>query len=212
MIRINLASNMKGAASNTTTSFTLGSTFGSDSLGDSDIKRRALIRMLVVFLPVIGLYSYEYISIPELKSSVRSKSSYLSDLKQKNLEAQGAVDEIEKFRKDKDRLQLQIDTLEGLASERSKEVKVLDTIQRDIPSRVWLTKVVLSGDQMTLQGYSTADLETTNFMDSLSKSVHLKEVRLIKSFEQQFDGSVSKVFEIGLVIDRSKIRPAGISQ
>jgi Tfp pilus assembly protein PilN len=91
-------------------------------------------------------------------------------------------------------------------------VKVLDTIQRDIPSRVWLTKVVLSGDQMTLQGYSTADLETTNFMDSLSKSVHLKEVRLIKSFEQQFDGSVSKVFEIGLVIDRSKIRPAGISQ
>lgn len=210
MIKINLTPNSSASVVSSASAFAGGGVdFGAD---DNQIKRQALVKFFVVLLPVIALYAYEYVTIPDLEQQLRSKRNLLRELKATNDKAKGAVDEIEKFKKDKDRLQLQIDTLEGLASDRLKEVKILDAIQKDIPERVWLTRVETKGDQMTIKGFSTADVETTNFMESLSKSIHLKDVRLVRSVEQQTDGSVYKVFDIAVTIDRVKVRSMGGAQ
>lgn len=170
--------------------------------GDKEIQKQGAIRLFVLLLVPIAIYAYELQSIPELQRTVQRKRAVLATLKTKNGQAKGAVEEIKKFKEDQVKLQRQIDTLETLRKERLKEVKILDNLQKDIPDKVWLTKVDLSSGKIVLAGLATADAELTGFMENLSRSVFLREVNLVRSSEQASDSGVLKRFEISAVIDQ----------
>lgn len=200
MIRINLA-----------TSVPVGTIEGGGEAiegmqGDvSGIQRAGVMRLLVILVAPLILYFYEFQNIPELKSKLQSKSTYLASLTQKNEQAKGAVEEIKKFKEDQSRLQRQIDTLESLQKERLKEVKILDNLQKDIPEKVWLTRLDFQDVNLVIDGVTTSDSELTLFMENLSKSVFLKEVNLVKSSEVPSDKGLLKKFEIVCVIDRPNL-------
>lgn len=195
MIRINLVKAIGGKDSQAIAGL------GADTAGASDIQRQGLLRLTVLLLFPLALWVYELQLIPDLESKLVSKRKVLASLTQKNEQAKGAVEEIKKFKEDQAKLQMQIDTLESLRRERLKEVKVMDNLQKDIPEKVWLTKIDFQEAKLLLSGLATADTELTQFMETLSKSVFLHEVSLVRSSEQPSEAGVLKKFEISCAID-----------
>lgn len=173
----------------------------------SDVQKQGAMKLLLVLVPVIALYFYGDMVVSEKRRDLRSKQEYLNSLNEKIEQAKGVVDEIKKFREDKARLEIQISTIESLTKERLREVKILDAIQTDIPQKTWLTKIEVQNDLLTLSGYSAVDADTTSFMEKLSNSIHLKDVNLIKSEENQVAGGYIKRFEISSGIFRENPMP-----
>lgn len=178
----------------------------SDS-GSPDVQKQGAIRLVIIALFPLALYFHETQKIPELQAKLASKNSVLQSLTEKNLKAQGAVEEIKKFKEDQARLQKQIDTLEGLQKERLREVKILDNLQKDIPEKLWLSRLEFQDAKLMITGLTTNDTELTSFMESLSKSVFLKDVNLVKSSEEQAERGFLKRFEIVCTIDRPVVAP-----
>lgn len=177
--------------------------FGDAMGGDKDIQKQGAIRLFVLLLVPLAIYLYEMQAIPQLQRKLQSRRGVLTGLKTKNTQAKSAVDEIAKFKEDQTKLQKQIDTLEGLRKERLKEVKILDNLQKDIPDKVWLTKIDLQASKLVLSGLATADAELTTFMENLSRSVFLREVNLVRSSETPSDNGVLKRFEISAALDQA---------
>jgi len=168
-----------------------------------DIQRQGAIRLVTILLLPLALFAYEFQNIPTLNDKLRRKSALLQDLRAKNEQAKGAVEEIKRFKEDQSRLQKQIDTLEGLQRERLLEVKILDNLQKDIPEKVWLERVDFKDENMVISGLAVAGQDLTAFYENLSKSVFLEEVQLVKESEQMNDKGVLRKFEISCRMDRS---------
>ncbi|MCE3009870.1 MAG: PilN domain-containing protein, partial [Proteobacteria bacterium] len=177
MIRINLAKSKKAVAA--------GSSVGATDLGDiAELQKKGALNLLLAFLFPLALYAYDYVTIPELRAQVKKAEKSLADLERQNLEASNAVQEKRKFNEDKAKLETQIRFIEGLSLERMKEVRILDTLQKDLPSKVWLTRLEFRENRLNIFGLATSDADLTSMLEVLSQSVFLKEVRLVRSAEQ----------------------------
>lgn len=193
MIKINLAKGKKVSSSSGEASPAMGI----DSGSSSDIQRQGLTRLVIIGLLPLALYAYEAQNIPELQGRLQSKQNLLQTLTDKNSQAKGAVEEIKKFKEDQAQLQNQISTLEGLRKERLTEVKILDSIQKEMPDKLWLTKISFEQTKLALSGLSVGDLELSTFMEQLSRSIFLKKVNLIRSSDvPNISGLQTKSFEI----------------
>jgi len=199
MIRINLASSIGGTAAASPTS---------GELPASDIQRQGAIRLVIIMLVPFAMYAYELQSLPDLRSRLESKRTVLQTLTEKNEQAKTAVEEIKKFKEDQSRLQRQIDTLEGLRKERLREVKILDNLQKDIPSKVWLTRIDLQASKLAISGLTAADTELSIFMEGLSKSIFLKQVNLVRSSEVSSETGTTKAFDISCDLETPIPAPA----
>lgn len=204
MIKINLV-NPSQAVAPGRSSFLSGLFSGSSvSSEENEIRRQGAIRLIIIGLFPAVMYAYEFQTLPQKRAQVVSKRNYLNDLRVKNTKAKSAVEETRKYRDDKQRLQKQIDTIEGLRKDRLKEVKILDIIQKEIPERVWLTNLSLGEEKLTISGLAVSDQDLSLFMEALSKSVFLKEVNLLKSSEQSYEKTTIKRFDISCLIEREK--------
>lgn len=186
MIKINLVSN--GAPS----------AIGADGAGDDlkDLQKKGAMNLLIILAGPLALFGYDYVKIPELQSQVRRATTELNKLKEENAKAKNALAEKQKFEEDRLKLQTQIRSIESLSADRIKEVRLLDSIQRDLPQKVWLTRIEIKDDRLSLQGLAISDLDLTSLMEVLSQSVFLKEVRLVRSAEQASPQGVLKTYQV----------------
>lgn len=203
MIRINLTS---------TRTISAGSGGGGGEVSGEvvitdQVRKDALVKMLVILLAPIGLFFYEQQNIPTIQSELARKQNALMELQTFNAKAENAVQEIKKFKEDEKKIQARIEVLEKLAKDRFREVKVLDLFQQVIPEKVWFNRVDLKDGKVLLAGFSTSDIDISTFMDSLSKSVFLQEVVLVSSSEHIQDGMTLKKFEISCILEKVGARP-----
>jgi type IV pilus assembly protein PilN len=203
MIRINLASS-RGA-------FIPAGGGGGESgeaiIVTEQVKKDALVKLIVMFLAPLALYIYESQNIPTIRAELMSKSQKLQELQAFNAKAENSVKEIKKFKEDEKKIQARISVLEKIAKDRFREVKILDLLQQVIPEKLWLNRIDIKEGKILLAGMSFSDIDVSTFMDSLSKSVFLQDVVLISSQEQIQDGMTLKKFEISCVLDKSGPRP-----
>ncbi len=204
MIKINLAKSDKKKSAGVAFSGSVGSGGGDSFQGDVDSQKVGARNLLIVFAFPAALYLYEMQLIPELQATLGARKQQLQSLTEKNEKAKGAVEETKKFKEDQSKLQKQIGTLENLRRERLKEVKVMDNLQKDIPEKVWLTRIDFQEQKLNLSGLATADIELTSFMENLQRSVFLREVNLVRSSEQPSESGVLKKFDISCAVELDK--------
>lgn len=198
MIRINLATSKSislGASSGTTEG-------GGEATVTDEMRKDAVVKLIIICLAPLGLYIYEMQNIPAIKADLSRKQAMISELHNFNAKAENSVKEIKKFKEDEKKIQARISVLEKLAKDRFREVKVLDLFQQVIPERVWFTRVDVKEGKVLLAGFSTSDIDISTFMDSLSKSVFLQEVVLVSSSEHIQDGMTLKKFEISCILEK----------
>jgi len=205
LIRINLASASASGAG--------GFTEMAAASEGSEIQRQGITKLFIMLILPVAFYTYEsFMLIPDLIARQNSKQNLLDSLKAQNETSRGALEEKKKFEEDQAKLRKQIGAIDGLSKDRLKEVKILDTIQRDIPEKVWLSELSLKDERVTIVGNANADADLTAFMDVLSRSIYIKEVNLVRSNEMQSSQSagISKKFEISCLINREGLGNGGV--
>lgn len=199
MIRINLAS-----SSAQTAALGGGASAGEGSgEGSAEVRKQAIMKLLVMLILPGGLFAYEQQNIPSISATLQQKQVALNEIETFNTKAANAVEEIKKFKEDEKKIQSRIAILEHIAKDRFREVKVLDLFQQVIPERVWFTKVDIHDGKILLTGFSTSDYDISGFMESLSKSIYLQDVVLVSSSEQTVDSAILKKFEISCALEKS---------
>lgn len=172
---------------------------------DTGHSRALVMRLALLLLGSALLFAYEQANIPPKRSSVAKLRRDLDEVTKKNHDAEGAVAEIQRFEKEQTRLQSQIGAIEAVRRDRLREVRVLDYIQREIPEKVWLQKMDLVDNRLSISGFATADNELTTFMEGLQRSAYLKEVNLVRSNEAPFaDFGLVKRFEITCLVEKTQ--------
>lgn len=202
MIKINLIS--KEAAA------TGGPAAGLDipmDMDSSDIQKQGVIRLVIILLGPLLLYVYQTTTlIPGKQAAVAAKQNTLNALVKKNESAKAAVEEIKKYKADEAKLKEQINTIESLRKDRMREVRVLDLIQREMPERMWLTKIEMKDHKLNISGFAATDNELTQFMDVLTRSVFMTDVNLVRTNEKSVEGSLLKEFTISAQLKKTEMK------
>lgn len=171
----------------------------------ANLNKALIVRLVILLIGPIALFIYQDSNIPPKIAMIGTLNGELSTLSQKNQQAAASVSEIKKFEKEEERLKAQIMVIENLQKDRLKEVRVMDYIQREIPEKVWLSKMGLADGKMSIEGLATGDSELTNFMDGLQGSAYLKDVSLVRSNEVNTpETGVVRKFEISCLLERSR--------
>lgn len=179
--------------------------FASEGNQDSELKKALVLRLVLLLMGPILLFLFEEQNLPPKKVRLGQMNNALAELQKTNADAAAAVSEIKKFEKEEEKLKAQILIIENLQKDRLKEVRVMDYIQREIPEKVWLSRMGLNDGKMAIEGLATGDSELTNFMDGLQGSAYLRDVSLIRSNEVTTpDAGVVRKFEISCMLERNK--------
>ncbi len=207
MIRINLlpAKGSSGSASSASAGFggiSLGG--GSEGLAyTDDVKKDALVKLVILLLGPIALYFYEANNIPGIVAQVSQKQQVLDELKVFNEQSAASVAEIKKFKENEAQIESRISALEKISHDRFREVKIMDLFQAIMPERAWLTRMSINADKLEIRGLAMSDSEVSFILDSLTKSVLVMDVKLVDSSEVEQDGIILKRFEISCSLEKS---------
>lgn len=171
----------------------------------ANLNRALIVRLVILLIGPIGLFVYQDSNLPPKRAVLANLNAELGVLSQKNQQAAASVAEIKKFEKEEERLKAQIAVIENLQKDRLKEVRVMDYVQREIPEKVWLSRMGLTDGKMSIEGLATGDSELTNFMDGLQGSAYLKDVSLVRSNEINTpETGIVRQFEISCLLERSR--------
>ncbi|MDW8190334.1 MAG: PilN domain-containing protein [Pseudobdellovibrionaceae bacterium] len=203
MIRINL---LKAVNPGARQSIDIDNVIGSaDVLQGSDVKQiqiEAFKNLVLMAIGVVVLKIYESHHLSELRRTFENLETEYSAKSAKNLAAAQAVEQIEKLKKEQEILQNQIASIENLRKDRNKILKILELIQKQIPSNVWFQSLSFDQNSVFLTGYAVSDSDVTSLLEILSKSVYFKETSLLRSLDEKHQklGLLKKV-EIRCILE-----------
>ncbi|MBI5182675.1 MAG: PilN domain-containing protein [Nitrospirae bacterium] len=145
-----------------------------------------LIVAVVVALLVLGgaVYGWTWLNskVNRLENEKVLAQRELTSLKEK-------VKEVENFEKDNKNYKDKNATIEQLKKNQTGPVFMLDEISKNIPERVWLTKLSESGGRISLEGNAISNTDLVNFVNNLRNAKGFSNVDLTES-KSAMDGNI----------------------
>lgn len=86
--------------------------------------------------------------------------------------------------------------IEDLRAQKVGPVRFLDTLAGAIPSSLWLVEIKQSGESLIINGLATDNQSVAEFMRSLSRSAHFKNVELVETNQTDEKTGAFKKFSI----------------
>ncbi|MEK7358109.1 MAG: PilN domain-containing protein, partial [Bdellovibrionota bacterium] len=77
---------------------------------------------------------------------------------------------VEKYTKERQRIEQHLDGIEAIAKDRLREVKALDSIQTITPLQVWFDDILIEGGRVKANGFSNTDEGVATLYASLQNS------------------------------------------
>lgn len=183
MIKINL---LKGNNAAAAMAMPMDDGMGGE-MSAEQVRKQGALRLFILLLGPIALFVYEtQFNIPEIAAQSSKFNKQLSTLQQKNKKFAETVDRIKVLKAQQEKLRKQFDTIDRLRKDRMREVKILDSLQREIPERLWLTKVDLKSGKLSIEGMAESSSEVNQFNEVLTRSAYLKSVKLESDSEETF--------------------------
>lgn len=191
MIKINLLTRAKGIGLEL-------------ALDDQVIKKQGLLRLLIIFLPAVGLYLYEFHTIPKLRSERTNLQTRLSELKSYNTKREDSVREIKKFKEDEARIQQRIAALEKLQKDRSNEVKLLKLFAEVMPEKAWLSQIEMKDGKARLVGLALTNNDVSTLAERLKSNILVAELQLNDIREEKVEGVSLMKFDFTCLLEAKK--------
>jgi type IV pilus assembly protein PilN len=172
-------------------------------VGENELKKQLIQKIIILLLPSVALFAWENISVPQKQQALTGKQKQISEITKKIADTKVKTAKFPEAEKNFKNVSIKIELLEKLRKSRKLEVKVLDNLQRVIPEKVWISRLEISDGHLSISGSSLTDIALTSFMDSLAKSVFLKDVSLVRASEagDDFTGLTVKKFEVSTGIE-----------
>jgi Tfp pilus assembly protein PilN len=133
-------------------------------------------KFLVMMLGILALFGFEQVMIPRLTEERNLLQAQYAELAAFNQKKEALKIEIEKYEKDRIRLNRQTDFLQKIQRERILSVTFLKKIKELIPSNVWLTSLKVEGLQIEIKGEADSEKDINDFNIKLAAVLFLKDV------------------------------------
>jgi Tfp pilus assembly protein PilN len=164
-------------------------------------------KFVVMMLGVLAMFGYEQYMIPKLNEEKTKLQAEFSELSAFNQKKEALKLEIEKYEKDRIRLNRQTDFLQKIQRERMLPVTLLAKIKELIPPNLWLTNLKIDGSRLEITGEADSDNEVNDFNLKLSSLNFLKDVVVISINLKAPDSIITvpiKVFSMKAVLFESE--------
>jgi len=182
MIKINLISEAPTAAvtKRKRPEFSLGAKQG-------DI---ILVTILAIALAVSGTWWYLLTSKrADLKETERQRTVERDEL-------QPFIDKVEELEAKRTLLKRKVDVINDLKNKQHGPVRIMDEVSRALPDLVWLTRLELAGNAITLTGEAMDENAVANYYSNLDASPFFEEpvVKNLARRGEDFSFTLSAVF------------------
>jgi Tfp pilus assembly protein PilN len=175
MIRINLLNSFKEMAQNA------GGGSGVTSLMSDDEEKAKIYtdfakRFAVLIIGPMGLYLYEVQKIPDLQKQLNETNGKYAELKQFNDSKQGLAEEIKKYELTQARFTAQTDFINKIDRDKVSEYKLFEHLKNSTPENVWISKLDLAGNSLTINAETDSPKELEKFIQRLSNAEFIKNL------------------------------------
>lgn len=133
-------------------------------------------KFLVLMLGVLALFGYEQYNIPLLRQEQGKAQVELNELIAFNQKKEALKAEIEKYEKDRIRLNRQTEFLQMIQNDRTLTLDLLVKVKELIPTNLWLTSIKMSGKMIEIRGEADSERQINEFNQKLAALNFLKDV------------------------------------
>ena len=159
MIKINLISEGRGGVRGA--SGVPGAAPAAESAGS--LNNQLLAVLAIVGLPAGGGYWFlKNQKLTGLQAEVEVKRAEAAGL-------QKIIDEVEQFKARKAQLEQRIEIIGNLKKNQKVPVQIMDRISQDLPDLLWLDKLTLSGNNLSVEGRALNPNAVAIFTDNLKQ-------------------------------------------
>jgi type IV pilus assembly protein PilN len=110
------------------------------------------------------------------------------------------IEEIRKIREETASLLAKKQVVEGLQSNRSEPVQLLDQLLRQLPEGVYLKSIRQTGPKVNIAGYAQSNARVSTLMRNLGASPYLENPELVEIKSAPSDKSGNRVNEFNMNI------------
>lgn len=142
-----------------------------------NVNQQASIKGLMILLFPLLVIGWEKINISFIRSEGESLEQQISKIEQEKASFGDVSPRVEKFTKERDKIEAEVETIRELTGNRLREVKTLDQLQSLVPSGAWLRKVSIKGLEVTLEGFTRYERGVPEFISILEKSAFFTNIR-----------------------------------
>jgi type IV pilus assembly protein PilN len=114
------------------------------------------------------------------------------------------IEEIRKIREETASLLAKKQVVEGLQSNRSEPVHLLDQLLRQLPDGIYLKQVKQTGLKVNVMGYAQSNARVSTLMRNLGASPYLSNPQLIEIKAAQLAGNRVNEFSMNITVKRAK--------
>jgi type IV pilus assembly protein PilN len=199
MIRINLLGNNKSSAPKGDSARSMLTNFGTSIMSQPDSSGGSLdilFKIGLLITPVLLLYGYQEVEVGNKQNLLNDTKRKLEKVTAELATKKTEVDKVERFKADKKQLEERVATIKSLSRARLKNVKALDAIQNILPTKAWLTKLVLNDKKVELFGKAIEDNDISSLMQGLEENIYFMQVVLISSEQSRGQDGVVKSFNV----------------
>ena len=129
---------------------------------------------LLLALIIVGVMWYT------MSSKLSAADQEIVNVKQKIEQSAVQLKEIDKFKKQKEKLNKKMDIIQRLQKGKSGPVHLLDEIAINLPGNLWLHTIKQKGMALEIGGKSIDNISISNYMLNLNKSAYFNNVDLKK--------------------------------
>ncbi len=119
------------------------------------------------------------------------------------------IEEIKKIREETASLLAKKQVVEGLQSNRSEPVQLLDQMLRQLPEGLYLKSIRQTGNKINVTGYTQSQARVSAFMRNIEASPFLENPNLIEIKAVTVASQRANEFNLNFLIKRAKVEEKG---
>ena len=148
-----------------------------------------VIIVLVTIIVMANLAFFFNSRLSKKKALFKTNENKIVELKQK-------IKEVENFEQLNKTIEQRNGIIEQLRKNQSMPVRLLDEASNLLPSGVWLDKMAVSGENVSMEGYAFANADIVTYIDNIKNSQTFTEVYLQESKSTTIENTPLYMFKL----------------
>jgi len=148
-----------------------------------------VIIVLVTIIVMANLAFFFNSRLSKKKALFKTNENKIVELKQK-------IKEVENFEQLNKTIEQRNGIIEQLRKNQSMPVRLLDEANNLLPSGVWLDKMAVSGENVSMEGYAFANADIVTYIDNIKNSQTFTEVYLQESKSTTIENTPLYMFKL----------------
>ena len=109
--------------------------------------------------------------------------------------------QVEKFRAAKEDIEKKLKVIDELSVARSGPVHLFDEVATHMPDRMWLTKMEVQGQALTIEGVSLDNELVALFLTAMNASPYFENVELLETQAKEVEGYKLNAFQMSATLE-----------